>query len=67
VNALDVVPVVSLGTPNPRRVHLMDEDGEVLCRAMLRFRRHDSFRDHGVRTCCPCHNIYLRHASERAA
>jgi len=59
----DVIRVVSLSTPYPVVSHLMDTDGEALCRVELRFRLAGSrpSDDWSLRrNCVPCQNIYLR-------
>ncbi len=60
---MDVVRVVSMSTPNPSVVHLMDENGYALCHVALRFRLEGSrpFDDVSVcRTCVPWQNFYHR-------
>lgn len=55
---MDVVKVVSLQTPYPKVSHLMDENGEILCRLELRFRLLGSRPNDLTRICVPCQNIH---------
>lgn len=58
-----VVRVLSLSTPHPARVHLMDENGDVLCdNKHLRFcleTAHPGYVPF-IQTCCPCAVAYGR-------
>lgn len=58
-----IVRVLSLSTPYPSRVHLMDKEGYVLCdNNHLRFCLAEAHRDYvpHIPTCIPCADAYER-------
>lgn len=62
----DVIRVASLSTPFPKRIHLMDADGMILCGYNhLRFCLADAhpgvtILEGFIQTCTPCANTYNR-------
>lgn len=60
-----IIRVLSLSTPYPKRVHLMDQDGEVLCdNKHLKFCLETAHRGYeytqGIPICTPCALAYRR-------